>query len=164
MAQNCLMPWFTFLFHKKSIFCGIRRPMQEEAEKGSECICSAHTDCAADGARAGTHTHKIDSPWLLQSDQFCIQCRPRVNLLLLGNFLAEREMDPLWQSPGFQSDISCRFWLIPFHSASPEGKRAPDLGPAGSTLRVTRMLLALWHFPEALFGAEAPLYHTNFDI
>lgn len=89
---------------------------------------------AAHGAGACS---PIDSPWLLQSDQFCIQSRARVNLLLLGKFPAEREVD-------LQSCSS--WWLAPSHAASPPRCRGPDLGAAA--LRVTPELLALLAFPR----------------
>lgn len=85
-------------------------------------VNAVHTQTAMPTrTRQHTDTHCIDSLWLLQSDQFCIQHRPGVNLLLFGNFLAEGKMDPLWHSPGLPSDISCSPQLPPLPALLPPG-------------------------------------------
>lgn len=106
---NAMVHLFYFIRKKKKI--NFLWHPQAGAEGGRErermCMQRTHGLRCRQRTRRHTHTPQIDSPWLLQSDQFCIQRRPRVNLLLFGNFLAGREMDPLRQSPGFQADNPC---------------------------------------------------------
>lgn len=106
MALSCLMPHFTFAFHKKNEFLVAARGW---AGGGSR-----------DRDKRMLRAHPIDPPWLLQPDPFCIQST--------AEFLTP------WAVPSRKGGGSRglqQFLIHPSHAAAPEG--VGQSSPEGDT-------------------------------